>query len=94
LLASTPRSILARMLANLKSSYRERGDAASLVWVGRLRAAIPGVPRRELADLAQTLVGLGRFGEAADALDELAGTGGHRGERLRLQAVSLRARLN
>ncbi|MDQ1392069.1 MAG: hypothetical protein QOF30_1046 [Acidimicrobiaceae bacterium] len=89
-----PRSILARMLANLKRSYLDRRDPESLMWVGRLRAAIPGVDPSEMAELAQLLANLGRFGEAADALEELAEASGTGGENLLVQARSLRARLN
>jgi regulator of sirC expression with transglutaminase-like and TPR domain len=92
--AAPSRAILARMLANLKASYVDRRDAASLVWVGRLRAAIPGVDPKEMAEVARLLVDLGRFGEAADALEELAGAGGPGGRSLLMQARALRARLN
>ncbi|HEX3425862.1 MAG TPA: transglutaminase-like domain-containing protein [Acidimicrobiales bacterium] len=92
--AARPRAILARMLANLKQSYVERRDPASLLWVGRLRAAIPGVDPREMAQLAQTLVNFGRFGEAADALEELAAAHGEGGKSMWVQARALRARLN
>ncbi len=92
--AARPRSILARMLANLKRSYLERRDAASLLWVGRLRASIPGVAPTEMAEVAQLLVNLGRFGEAADALDELADASGDNGADIKVQALALRARLN
>lgn len=89
-----PRVILARMLANLKRSYLERRDPAGLIWVARLRAAIPGVDSNEMIQLAQLLVNLGRFGEAADALEELADTRGERGAGIRVRARALRARLN
>jgi regulator of sirC expression with transglutaminase-like and TPR domain len=89
-----PRVILARMLANLKRSYLDRKDPASLMWVGRLRAAIPGVDPAEMAELAQALVNFGRFGEAADALEELAHARGAGGQNLWEQARALRARLN
>ncbi|HEX3542670.1 MAG TPA: transglutaminase-like domain-containing protein [Acidimicrobiales bacterium] len=92
--AARPRAILARMLANLKNSYANRRDPASLIWVSRLRAAIPGVAPKEMAELAQTLVNMGRFGEAADALEELADAGVGGAEQLRKQAFTLRARLN
>ncbi|HEX9260495.1 MAG TPA: transglutaminase-like domain-containing protein [Acidimicrobiales bacterium] len=36
------RSIVARMLANLKSFYEQAGDEDALAWVLRLRLAIPG----------------------------------------------------
>lgn len=90
---ASPRSILARMLANLKRSYIDRRDPASLIWASRLRAAIPGVPPSEMAELAQLLVNMGRFGEAADALEDLANEAGG-GDEIRTQAVALRARLN
>ncbi|MDQ6614063.1 MAG: transglutaminase-like domain-containing protein [Actinomycetota bacterium] len=89
-----PRAILARMLANLKRSYLDRRDPASLVWVGRLRAAIPGVDPNEMVELAQLLVNFGRFGEAADALEELAAANGDNGKGIWVQARALRARLN
>ena len=89
-----PRAILARMLANLKRSYLDRRDPAGLVWAGRLRAAIPGVDPNEMIQLTQLLVNLGRFGEAADALEELAESRGDRGTSMRAQAKALRARLN
>jgi hypothetical protein len=91
-----PRAILARMLANLKQSYADRRDPASLIWVSRLRSAIPGVATGEMADLAKQLVNMGRFGEAADALEDLAAgaPGRSGGEDLRSQAIALRARLN
>jgi regulator of sirC expression with transglutaminase-like and TPR domain len=91
------RQILARMLANLKNSYSDRGDSASLAWVVTLRAAIPGVPAKELAELARVLVNLGRFAEAADALDQLVLAGEFDDadiERLTSRASMLRARLN
>lgn len=89
-----PRAILARMLANLKHSYVERADAASLVWASRLRVAIPGVPVSELAELSAALVSLGRFGEAADALEDLAIADASVSDKVRIEATVLRARLN
>jgi len=96
LLAATGRrAILARMLANLRGSYAERGDAAALVWVARLLVAIPGTPRAAKVDLARLLVNLGNFTEAGDVLEQLAATaGGEEQQRLRSRAAALRARLN
>jgi hypothetical protein len=62
-----------------------------------LRAAIPGVPAKELAELARVLVNLGRFAEAADALDQMVLAGEFDDadiERLTSRASMLRARLN
>ncbi|MDP9074340.1 MAG: transglutaminase-like domain-containing protein, partial [Actinomycetota bacterium] len=53
LAAVSPRSILARMLANLQGCYAQRRDLAALVWVSRLRLAIPGLPAGELAGLSR-----------------------------------------
>ena len=47
------RSILARMLANLRQIYQTTGDFNSLLWVLRLRTAIPGVPDAEKLELAR-----------------------------------------
>jgi regulator of sirC expression with transglutaminase-like and TPR domain len=95
LAAVTSRTILARMLANLERSYAERRDLPALVWVSRLRIAIPGLPAPELAAMARLLTDLGRFGEAADALEAMAAGSGERAGRQALsRAAALRARLN
>jgi regulator of sirC expression with transglutaminase-like and TPR domain len=95
--ASGPHAILARMLANLRHSFAERGDAASLAWVVRLRVGLPGVSPTELAELAKLLADQGRFSEAAGALEELAASGGVGSDtatELVVRARALRARLN
>jgi regulator of sirC expression with transglutaminase-like and TPR domain len=90
-----PRAILLRMLANLRNCYAERGESTSLAWVARLRVAIPGLPRAELADLARLLINVGQFAEAGDVLDQLAASASEsEGPRLRARASLLRARLN
>lgn len=50
-----PWSILARMLANLRAIYQERGDHHSLVWVARLRALLPDAGAPERAELTRLL---------------------------------------
>src|SRR3954454_5775176 len=91
-----PRAVLARMLANLRSSYVGLGDTEGLAWVSRLRATIPGVGPDELLQLSRILVNLGRFTEAAEALDDLADQRPDEDDARRLQALArlLRARLN
>jgi regulator of sirC expression with transglutaminase-like and TPR domain len=92
-----PRAILARLLANLRHSYGERRDPGALAWVVRLRVAIPGVSPSELAGLARLLAELGRFAEAASALDDLAASGTMSeadAASLRGRATALRSRLN
>ena len=89
------RAILARMLANLRNSYAERGDASALAWVATLMAAVPGVPPAEQAELASLLVNVGRFAEAGAILERLAGSRrGAESRDLRARAEILRARLN
>ncbi|HZQ83782.1 MAG TPA: transglutaminase-like domain-containing protein [Acidimicrobiales bacterium] len=48
-----PRAILARMLANLRQIYQTTGEFSSLLWVLRLRCAIPDVPDSDHAELAR-----------------------------------------
>jgi regulator of sirC expression with transglutaminase-like and TPR domain len=51
------RSIVVRMLTNLKVAFRRRGDVAALRWVMALRAAFPelaAVERREFGRLMAT----------------------------------------
>jgi regulator of sirC expression with transglutaminase-like and TPR domain len=89
-------AILARMLANLRHSYAQRGDPAALAWVARLRLALPGVSPTELVELSRLLANLGRFDEAAGALEELAASdrlAPHTASQLAGQARDLRARL-
>ena len=90
-----PRAILSRILNNLRVSYAQRGDAEALEWVGRLRLTIPGVPVTDHAEHARLLVGLGRFGEAADALERLAAVVDEDDAApFEAEARSIRARLN
>ncbi len=90
-----PRTIVARMLANLDAIAAARGDRAMLAWVVRLRAAMPGAPAVLQRRLAGSLAASCRFAEAADVLERLAATepGGEPGDTL-AAARRLRARLN
>lgn len=96
LAATGPRTILARMLANLDRSFERRADHRSLLWVSRLRLEIPDLPLGDRVQLAGRLGGLGRFDDAAGVLDTLADAqpGSDLTTRLRDEATSLRARLN
>jgi regulator of sirC expression with transglutaminase-like and TPR domain len=90
-----PRAILARMLANLRAGYASSADGRAVAWVGRLRALLPGMAPGDQAEQARLLVNLGRFGEAADVLEQLAALAdADQAERLELEAGLLRARLN
>lgn len=90
-----PRAIVTRLLTNLGEIYRSSSHSASLEWVLRLRAGIPGASVRMRAEHGGALAAQGRFLEAAALFDELAGvTEGERSQRLHARAVTLRARLN
>lgn len=90
-----PRAILARMLANLRTIFAASGDARSLGWALRLRAAIPATTAAELADRASALAALARFPEAAETLEALGAIlPTDRAARARNTAALLRARLN
>lgn len=90
-----PRAILVRMLTNLRLLYLAAGDAPSSGWVYRLRAAVPPETAADRADVARALASVGRFVEAAEALDELAEqVSGESADQARARAVSLRALLN
>lgn len=89
-----PKAILARMLANLKSIYTQRGDVGALAWIFALRLSIPGVHPLERRELAQALGSSGRFVEAAEELEALAEILPDRAPQLLTEALSLRARLN
>jgi regulator of sirC expression with transglutaminase-like and TPR domain len=96
LAATDRRAILARMLANLDRSFEGRADTKALSWVCSLRLAIPDLPAADRLQLANRLGGVGRFDEAANLLDGLAGDPAAADLRLQLEsnASILRARLN
>jgi regulator of sirC expression with transglutaminase-like and TPR domain len=90
-----PRVILARMLGNLRSIYRERNARHELVWVEQLRVALPGSALADRRALALALAEVGRFDEAADLLSALADDAGARpGAAIRRHAEQIRSRLN
>ncbi len=89
-----PRSIAARVLANLLQSYVDR-DPTSAVWVARLRLRIPGLSPAERRETAALLGSLGRFEEAAAELEQLVDlVDGEGAARLSRDAAALRARAN
>jgi regulator of sirC expression with transglutaminase-like and TPR domain len=65
------RAILLRVLNNLQQSYLER-NAPDAVWVARLRLRFDELSVAERRRTAAVLGSLGRFREAAAALEELA----------------------
>jgi regulator of sirC expression with transglutaminase-like and TPR domain len=95
--AAGHRTTLARMLNNLDGSFRRRQDTRGLTWVTRLRVAIPDQPLPLLVAAAGTLAELGRYDEAADLLDRVAGRDdvpADTAERIRAKAIEARSRLN
>jgi regulator of sirC expression with transglutaminase-like and TPR domain len=88
------RAILARMLANLVQGSA-RGDPGTAVWATRLRLLIPGLPIVERRAAAALLGRLGRFAEAAIALDALSvDLQGDAAQRATRDAAMFRARAN
>lgn len=92
---ASPRSTLARMLANLKNVYLTANDVSGATWVLRLRTLLPDSPPEEQAQLAALLAGRGQARAAARELEQLADrlpVG--RADRARHRAALLRASLN
>ncbi len=88
------RAILTRMLANLTRTFLRR-EPRSAIWALRLRLRIPGVALAERREASTLLGALGRFDEAADELQRLAGEGSFaESEELRQAAAHLRGRAN
>jgi regulator of sirC expression with transglutaminase-like and TPR domain len=89
-----PRAILGRMLANLVHTYVSRSPKDA-VWVLRLRLAVPGLSAPERREAAALLGSLGRFDEAAAALETIGRTlDDTEGAAMRNQARRLRSRGN
>jgi regulator of sirC expression with transglutaminase-like and TPR domain len=92
--AST-RSILARILENLRAIYRARQRPRDLEWVLRMRLALPGTGLGEVLELAATLGEQGRWLDGARLLDERVPDASPVGaQRLQAAAKILRAHLN
>jgi regulator of sirC expression with transglutaminase-like and TPR domain len=92
-----PHAVLARVLANLQHVFDAGGDQRSLEWVLRLRATLPDAGVAEHAAWAGALASLGRFPEAADALEAGAvalAVDAEAAQKLEARARALRARLN
>jgi regulator of sirC expression with transglutaminase-like and TPR domain len=93
------RTIVSRVLANLKGIHLAHRDRRALALVLGLRVLVPGVPLEERRELASALAADGRFLEAAAVLDQLVDTAQAAGdvemaEDADRSATRLRARLN
>lgn len=94
------RAVLFRTLNNLRSISQNSGDADREIWVLRLMSRIPGMSHEPAADLADRLVALGRYGDAADELELSADSLSAEEARARVvelfrqKAHVLRSRLN
>ncbi len=88
------RAILVRVLNNLQRSYIERGSVDA-VWAARLRLRFAELPLAERRQTATLLGSLGRFTEAASALEALAeDLEGSNAAMVAAEARALRARDN
>jgi regulator of sirC expression with transglutaminase-like and TPR domain len=88
------RAILLRVLNNLQRSYLERGSVDA-VWAARLRLRFSELPAPERRQTAALLGSLGRFTEAATALESLAASlEGPNATKVADEAQALRARDN
>ncbi|MGH3939157.1 MAG: SirB1 family protein [Pseudonocardiaceae bacterium] len=95
LLMTTPkRTILARILENLRTVYRRLGRPGDLEWVLRMRLVLPGSGLDELLELGRTLGVQGHFLDGARLLDEQVAQWPQHAELLSQTARSLRAQLN
>lgn len=95
LTAAPVRSILARMLENLRAVYRARQRPRDLEWVLRMRLLLPGVRLADVLELGRALGDQARWPEGAALLEQRAqGAPAAHAERLRTAARSLRANLN
>ncbi len=89
-----PRAILLRVLNNLQRSYLER-SAVDAVWVARLRLRFTELSDSDRRQTAALLGSLGRFTEAAAALETIAQRlDGADAARVAAEAQALRAREN
>jgi regulator of sirC expression with transglutaminase-like and TPR domain len=83
-----PTDVVVRLLANLAGSYRRMGERRALTTVLEMRDLLPGTGEQEQRELALLLAAGGRYREAADRFESLAG------DDDTTTAARLRARLN
>lgn len=90
------RAIVDRMLANLELVADHLGDRRMLGWVLGLRSVLPGVGPDVTQRFAAVLAAGGRLDEAAEVLDQLAGSSPDQvlADAVAAEARRLRARLN
>ena len=88
-----PRAVMTRMLTNLQRSFVGTGDRAGALWAQCLRVLVPGATVQDRRQLAAMLAANGRFDAAALELEAIADDGAG-GDRDRIAARALRARLN
>lgn len=88
-----PRAIMARIVTNLQRSYVGRGDRSGALWAQCLRVVVPGATVGDRRQLAALLAANGRFDAAAQELDAIA-EDGQGGDRDRIAALAMRAKLN
>jgi regulator of sirC expression with transglutaminase-like and TPR domain len=84
--------IVDRQLANLENIASVRGETFNLLWILRLRAAVPGADDNVRRRLAVTLGAAGRPDEGAALLDDLAAETGD--DATVRAARAMRARMN
>lgn len=90
-----PRVILGRMLRNLAEVARRERDVLGLAWALQLRTSIPGAGLAERYEYAGALASAGRYSDAADVFEAVAGLAeGEAAEKLHAKASRTRARLN
>lgn len=87
------RTILARVLTNLRRSYTNVGDRTGALWAQCLRVLVPGATPQDRRELASLLAANGRFDAAAEELEAMVDDGWGE-ERDRANATAMRARLN
>jgi len=88
-----PRAIMARIVTNLQRSYVGRGDRSAALWAQCLRVVVPGTTVGDRRQLAALLAANGRFDAAAQELEAIA-EDGYGGDRDRVAAIAMRAKLN
>ncbi len=89
-----PRAVMLRVLNNLQRAYLER-SSVDAVWVARLRLRFAELPVSERRQTATLLGSLGRFTEAAAALESLAAhLDGPTAQAVVAEAIALRSRDN
>jgi len=63
-------AVVRRLLTNMTRDFIAVGDAENALWTIELKQLLPGSPPSDMRDAGELLIGIGRYRDAANALED------------------------